>query len=110
MGFDGLKFDMEEASAGNIVAVAGFAGANIGETITCPNEPQALPLIKVDEPTLQMTFLNDSPFAGQEGKLVTSRQVRDRLFRERNQRCFTCGRNRLTEILVSGRGELHLGI
>jgi len=65
MGFDGLKrVDMEEASAGNIVAVAGFAGANIGETITCPNEPQALPLTKVDEPTLQMTFsVNDSPFA-----------------------------------------------
>ena len=84
MGFEGLKrVEMEEATAGHIVAVAGFADANIGETITDPNEPQALPLIKVDEPTLQMTFwVNDSPFAGQEGKLVTSRQVRDRLFRE----------------------------
>ncbi|HBL13857.1 MAG TPA: translational GTPase TypA, partial [Cyanobacteria bacterium UBA11162] len=57
MGFEGLKrVDLQEASAGNIVAVSGFANANIGETITCPNEPQALPLIKVDEPTLQMTF------------------------------------------------------
>jgi len=74
---------MAEASAGNIVAVAGFADANIGETITCPNDPQALPLIKVDEPTLQMTFsVNDSPFAGQEGSFVTSRQLRDRLMRE----------------------------
>jgi GTP-binding protein len=84
MGFEGLKrIDLQEASAGNIVAVAGFAGANIGETITCPNEPQALPLIKVDEPTLQMSFsVNDSPFAGQEGTFVTSRQLRDRLLRE----------------------------
>jgi GTP-binding protein len=83
MGFEGLKrVEMEEASAGHIVAVSGFADAYIGETITDPNEPQALPLIKVDEPTLQMTFwVNNSPFAGQEGKLVTSRQVRDRLFR-----------------------------
>ncbi len=69
MGFEGLsRVELKEASAGNIVAVAGFADANIGETITCPNEPQALPLIKVDEPTLQMTFsVNDSPFAGKEG-------------------------------------------
>jgi len=72
---------MDSASAGNIVAVAGFADANIGETITCPQEPQAP--IKVDEPTLQMTFsVNDSPFAGKEGNFVTSRQLRDRLMRE----------------------------
>src|SRR6476620_2456909 len=84
MGFEGLKrIDIPEASAGNLVAVAGFADAYIGETITCPNDPQALPLIKVDEPTLQMTFsVNDSPFCGQEGNFVTSRQVRDRLMRE----------------------------
>jgi len=114
MGFDGLKrIDMEEASAGNIVAVAGFAEANIGETITCPNEPQALPLIKVDEPTLQMTFsVNDSPFAGQEGKLVTSRQVRDRLFREleTNVALRVEETDSADKFLVSGRGELHLGI
>jgi len=114
MGFEGLKrIDMPEASAGNIVAVAGFADANIGETITCPNEPQALPLIKVDEPTLQMTFsVNDSPFAGQEGKLVTSRQVRDRLLREleTNVALRVEETDSPEKFLVSGRGELHLGI
>ncbi len=114
MGFEGLKrIDLEEASAGNIVAVAGFAEANIGETITCPNEPLALPLIKVDEPTLQMTFsVNDSPFAGQEGKLVTSRQVRDRLFREleTNVALRVEETDSPDKFLVCGRGELHLGI
>ncbi|MFE1744029.1 translational GTPase TypA [Coleofasciculus sp. H7-2] len=114
MGFEGLKrIDLEEASAGNIVAVAGFADANIGETITCPNEPQALPLIKVDEPTLQMTFsVNDSPFAGQEGTMVTSRQVRDRLFREleTNVALRVEDTDSPDKLLVSGRGELHLGI
>ncbi len=114
MGFEGLKrIDLDEASAGNIVAVAGFAGANIGETITCPNEPQALPLIKVDEPTLQMTFsVNDSPFAGQEGNFVTSRQVRDRLMREleTNVALRVEETDSPDKFLVSGRGELHLGI
>ena len=114
MGFEGLKrIDLEEASAGNIVAVAGFADANIGETITCPNEPQALPLIKVDEPTLQMTFsVNDSPFAGQEGNFVTSRQVRDRLMREleTNVALRVEETDSPDKFLVSGRGELHLGI
>jgi GTP-binding protein len=114
MGFEGLKrIDIESAGAGNIIAVAGFADANIGETIACPDEPLALPLIKVDEPTLQMTFVvNDSPFAGQEGKLVTSRQVRDRLFRELETNVAlrveeTDSPDRWS---VSGRGELHLGI
>lgn len=114
MGFEGLKrIDLEEASAGSIVAVAGFAEANIGETITCPNEPQALPLIKVDEPTLQMTFsVNDSPFAGKEGSYVTSRQVRDRLFREleTNVALRVEETDSPDKFLVSGRGELHLGI
>ncbi|MDJ1178683.1 translational GTPase TypA [Roseofilum sp. BLCC_M91] len=114
MGFDGLsRVDMEEASAGYIVAVAGFSDANIGETITCPNEPQALPLIKVDEPTLQMTFsVNDSPFAGQEGQFVTSRQLRDRLFREleTNVALRIHETDSPDSFLVSGRGELHLGI
>ena len=114
LGFDGLKrIDIDEASAGNIVAVAGFADANIGETITCPNEPQALPLIKVDEPTLQMTFsVNDSPFAGQEGTYVTSRQVRDRLMREleTNVALRVEETDSPDKLLVSGRGELHLGI
>lgn len=114
LGFDGLKrVDMESASAGHIVAIAGFADANIGETITDPNEPQALPLIKVDEPTLQMTFwVNDSPFAGQEGNFVTSRQLRDRLFREleTNVALRVEDTDSPDKLLVSGRGELHLGI
>jgi len=114
MGFEGLKrIEMAEASAGYIVAVAGFADANIGETITCPDDPQAIPLIKVDEPTLQMTFsVNDSPFAGQEGTLVTSRQVRDRLMREleTNVALRVEETDSPDKFLVSGRGELHLGI
>ncbi len=114
MGFQGLsRVELEEASAGNIVAVAGFADANIGETITCPNEPQALPLIKVDEPTLQMTFsVNNSPFAGQEGTFVTSRQLRDRLMREleTNVALRVEQGDSAEQFLVSGRGELHLGI
>ncbi len=114
MGFKGLaRVELEEASAGNIVAVAGFADANIGETITCPNEPQALPLIKVDEPTLQMTFsVNNSPFAGQEGDYVTSRQLRDRLMREleTNVALRVEPGDSAEKFLVSGRGELHLGI
>ncbi|MEC4984721.1 MAG: translational GTPase TypA [Oscillatoria sp. PMC 1068.18] len=114
MGFEGLqRVDLEEASAGNIIAVAGFADANIGETITCPDEPQALPLIKVDEPTLQMTFsINDSPFAGLEGSYVTSRQLRDRLFREleTNVALRVEESDSPDKFLVSGRGELHLGI
>ncbi|MBC6475804.1 MAG: translational GTPase TypA [Hormoscilla sp. GM102CHS1] len=114
MGFEGLKrIDLDSASAGNIVAVAGFADANIGETITCPNEPQALPLIKVDEPTLQMTFsVNDSPFAGKEGDYVTSRQLRDRLWREleTNVALRVEETDSPDKFAVSGRGELHLGI
>jgi GTP-binding protein len=114
MGFEGLKrIELDESSAGNIVAVAGFADANIGETITCPDEPMALPLIKVDEPTLQMTFcVNDSPFAGQEGNYVTSRQLRDRLFREleTNVALRVEETDSPDRFAVSGRGELHLGI
>ncbi len=114
MGFEGLKrIEIEEATAGNLVAVAGFANANIGETITDPNNPQALPLIKVDEPTLQMTFsVNDSPFAGQEGTFVTSRQLRDRLYREleTNVALRIEETDSPDKFSVSGRGELHLGI
>ncbi|WP_218082907.1 translational GTPase TypA [Anthocerotibacter panamensis] len=114
LGFEGLgRVELPQASAGNIVAIAGFADINIGETLTSPDNPQALPLIKVDEPTLQMTFsVNDSPFAGQEGKFVTSRQLRDRLMRELETNISL----RIEEtdspdrFLVSGRGELHLGI
>ena len=114
MGFEGLgRVEIPQASAGNLVAVAGFADANIGETITCPIEPQALPLIKVDEPTLQMTFwVNDSPFAGKEGSFVTSRQLRDRLNRELETNVALRVQEADTpdKFFVSGRGELHLGI
>jgi len=114
LGFDGLKrIEIPSATAGNIVAVTGFADANIGETITCPTMPMALPMIKVDEPTLQMTFcVNDSPFAGTEGKNVTSRQVRDRLFREleTNVALRVEETDEADKFAVAGRGELHLGI
>jgi GTP-binding protein len=84
LGFEGLqRVEIAEARAGDLVAVSGFDEVNIGETIACPDHPEALPLIRVDEPTLQMTFVvNDSPFAGKEGKFVTSRQLRDRLQKE----------------------------
>ncbi|WP_069790309.1 translational GTPase TypA [Cyanobacterium sp. IPPAS B-1200] len=114
LGFEGLqRVELEEASAGYIVAVAGFTDANIGETITCPNEPQALPLIRVDEPTLRMTFsVNNSPFAGLEGKFVTSRQIRDRLDKElqTNVALRVEDGESADQFIVSGRGELHLGI
>jgi len=114
LGFDGLKrIEIPSATAGNIVAITGFADANIGETITCPTMPMALPMIKVDEPTLQMTFcVNDSPFAGTEGKNVTSRQVRDRLFREleTNVALRVEETEEADKFAVAGRGELHLGI
>ncbi|MEO1399740.1 MAG: translational GTPase TypA [Cyanobacteria bacterium J06635_1] len=114
MGFEGLqRTEIQAATAGNLVAVAGFADANIGETITCLDDPQALPLIKVDEPTLQMTFaVNDSPFAGKEGKFVTSRQIRDRLMREleTNVALRVEETDSPDRFAVSGRGELHLGI
>ncbi|MEO0757086.1 MAG: translational GTPase TypA [Cyanobacteria bacterium J06648_16] len=114
MGFEGLqRVEIEQATAGNLVAVAGFADANIGETLTSPDDPQALPLIKVDEPTLQMTFaVNDSPFAGKEGKFVTSRQIRDRLMREleTNVALRVEETDSPDRFGVSGRGELHLGI
>lgn len=114
LGFEGLaRVEIKEATAGNLVAVAGFADANIGETITSATDPQALPLIKVDEPTLQMTFaVNDSPFAGQEGDFVTSRQLRDRLMREleTNVALRVEPTDSPDRFAVSGRGELHLGI
>ncbi len=114
MGFEGLKrIDINEAYAGNIVAISGFDDVNIGETIACPDEPHALPLIKVDEPTLQMTFVvNDSPFAGKEGKFVTSRQLRERLFKEllTNVALRVDETDSPDRFAVCGRGELHLGI
>ncbi|MED5020336.1 translational GTPase TypA [Paenibacillus chibensis] len=113
-GFQGLKrIEMEEAGAGDIVAIAGIKDINIGETIADPQNPEALPVLKIDEPTLQMTFLvNNSPFAGREGKWVTSRKLRERLMKELE----TDVSLRVDEtdspdaFIVSGRGELHLGI
>lgn len=114
LGFEGLqRIEIEQASAGQIVAIAGFSDANIGETVACPDDPEALPLISVDEPTLSMTFaVNDSPFAGQEGKFVTSRQLRDRLMREleTNVALRVEETDSPDRFAVSGRGELHLGI
>ncbi len=114
LGFEGLsRNEITSAEAGNIIAVAGFADVNIGETLASAENPQALPLIRVDEPTLQMTFsVNDSPFAGQEGKFVTSRQLRDRLFREleTNISLRVEESDSPDQFFVSGRGELHLGI
>ena len=84
--FDGLKkVDVAEANIGSIVAISGIADLHIGDTICAPDDPQAIPFQKISEPTISMNFMvNDSPFAGQEGKYVTSRHIRDRLFRELN--------------------------
>ncbi len=112
--FQGLKrIEATEASAGEIVAVAGFDDFNVSDTIASAESPQALPRIAIDEPTLNMAFLvNDSPFAGKEGKFPTSRQLRDRLLKELETnvglRFEETGNTSVFK--VSGRGELHLGI
>jgi GTP-binding protein len=112
--FQGLnKIEIEEASAGDIVSLAGLEGIGIGETLADPANPVALPTIKVEEPTVRMTFgVNTSPFAGKEGKYGTSRNLRERLYTE--LRTNVALRVQDTEsaenFLVSGRGELHLGI
>ncbi|MNS17851.1 GTP-binding protein TypA/BipA [compost metagenome] len=112
--FSGLKrLEAESASAGDIVAVAGFADANIGETLASASDPNPLPLIRIDEPTLQMTFqVNDSPFAGREGKFVTSRQLKARLEREleSNVALRVEDTDSPDKWLLAGRGELHLGV
>jgi GTP-binding protein len=114
IGFSGLgRVDLEIAYAGDIVGIAGFSEVQIGETITSTENPQALPLINIDEPTLQMNFsVNDSPFAGLEGKFVTSRQVRKRLYMELEKNVsMRVEDTEATDVFkVSGRGELHLGI
>ena len=104
---------MEEASAGDIVAVTGIEAVNIGLTVCDPEHPEGLPPIRVDEPTLAMNFqVNNSPLAGREGKFVTSRQIRERLYRELQSNVAL--RVEDTEepdvMRVSGRGELHLTI
>lgn len=113
-GFKGLqRVEIQEAKAGEIVAVTGVEDIHIGETICPVDHPDALPLLRIDEPTLQMTFLvNNSPFAGKEGKYLTSRMIYDRLLRELETDVSL--RVEQTESpdawIVSGRGELHLSI
>ena len=113
-GFKDLgRIEIESAEAGDIVGIAGFPDIQIGETLCDSNNIKALPLIKVDEPTLQMNFsVNDSPFAGQEGKFVTSRQLRKRLYDEleKNVSLRVEDTDSTDCFKVSGRGELHLGI
>ena len=107
------RFEVEEASAGDIVAVAGLADIGVGETICEPSCEEALPLLHVDEPTIQMIFgTNTSPFAGQDGKFVTASKIEERLFKETNKDV-SLKVERIQnkeEWMVSGRGELHLSI
>ena len=112
--FDGLnRVEVQEANVGSIVAISGIADLHIGDTICSPEKPEAIPFQKISKPTIAMYFMvNDSPLAGQEGKYVTSRHIRDRLFRELN----TDVSLRVEEtdsadcFKVSGRGELHLSV
>ena len=112
--FDGLKrVEVQEATIGDIVAVSGIADLHIGDTICSPENPESIPFQKISEPTISMNFMvNDSPLAGQEGKFITSRHLRDRLFRELNTDVSL--RVEETEsadcFKVSGRGELHLSV
>ena len=112
--YDGLnKVEVSEAKIGSIVAISGIADIHIGDTICSPDAPEAIPFQKISEPTISMNFIvNDSPLAGQEGKYVTSRHIRDRLLKELN----TDVSLRVEEtdsadsLKVSGRGELHLSV
>ncbi len=112
--FEGLKrVEVEEAAAGDIICVSGIADLNIGETICAPDCVEPLPFVKIDEPTISMNFMvNDSPFAGQDGKYVTSRNLRDRLFKEvETNVSMRVEETDSTDCFkVSGRGELHLSI
>ncbi len=112
--YEGLKRqEVEQAPAGEIIAVAGIADLNIGETACDPEHIEPLPFVKIDEPTLSMNFMvNNSPFAGQDGKFVTSRNIRDRLFKEvqTNVSLRVEETDSADTFKVSGRGELHLSI
>ncbi len=112
--FEGLqRVEVKEAGVGDIVALSGIENIMIGDTICSPEKVEALPFVKISEPTLSMNFsVNDSPFAGQDGKYVTSRHLRDRLFKELNtDLSLRVEETDTTECFkVSGRGELHLSI
>lgn len=112
--YEGLKrVEVDEARAGEIVALTGLTSANIGETVADEDEPEALDIIEVDEPTLTMNFMvNNSPFAGREGTYVTSRKIRERLFKEieTNVSLNVEETDSPDVFRVSGRGELHLSI
>ena len=114
LGFRGLeRYEEDQASAGDIIAISGIEGLGISETICDREHPEALPLLTVDEPTISMNFrVNDSPFAGKEGKYVTSRQIRDRLMRElaHNVALRVEDTEDPDKLKVSGRGELHLSV
>lgn len=112
--YEGLRrVECEDAGIGEIVSVSGIAGLNIGETLCDPEHIEALPFVKIDEPTVSMNFMvNNSPFAGREGKFVTSRNIRDRLFKEveTNVSMRVEETDSADTFKVSGRGELHLSI
>ncbi len=112
--FEGLKrVEVESASVGDIICISGITDINIGETLCSPDCIEPLPFIKIDEPTISMNFIvNDSPFAGREGKFVTSRNLRDRLFKEvETNVSMRVEETESTDTFkVSGRGELHLSI
>lgn len=112
--FEGLKrVETESAELGDIIAVSGITDLNIGETVCSPEKIEPLPFIKIDEPTVSMLFMvNNSPFAGKEGKFVTSRNIRDRLFKEveTNVAMKVEETDSADTFKVSGRGELHLSI
>lgn len=114
LGYRGLeRIEVEQAEAGDIVAVTGIDKLNISDTLCDPNQVDALPLLTVDEPTMSMTFqVNNSPFAGQDGKFVTSRQLRERLDKEllHNVALRVENTDDPNRFRVSGRGELHLSI
>jgi len=112
--YSGLeRVDLEQAEAGEIVAVAGLDQVSIGDTIADAEQPAALPRVTIDEPTVQMTFsVNNSPFAGREGRFLTSRHLRERLFKEleTNVSLRVQETDSPDRFLVAGRGELHLGV
>ena len=112
-GYLGLKrIEINEAKAGEIVAIAGLPDIEVGETVCTQGKEEALPLLRIDEPTLQMTFgVNTSPFCGREGKLLTARKIEERLYKETERDVsLKVEPNDSESFIVSGRGELHLSI